>query len=163
VSLENEDQELELWKQAKGSYLLIRKGQRAAFEIKHKKDGKIVYDIEGKSFTAYVSEKEDHSLAISLAGKQFNFRRYDRLTDSELILEESEMSGADQLKSPMPGKVILLQVKEGESVKKGDVLLVVEAMKMENNIVASRDATVEKVYVAQDEMVERNMPLVKLA
>ena len=162
VSLEDWEAAVEIWKISEGNYSLRWKNSVATLNLEHKKDGKIVYKLDNNSFTAYVSEKEDRSLLISVEGMQFHFRRHDRLTESQHIVEDAELGSADQLKSPMPGKVIQLHVKEGDQVRKGDVLLVVEAMKMENNIVAQRDATVEKLHVALNSTVERNMPLIKL-
>jgi len=62
----------------------------------------------------------------------------------------------------MPGKILKINVKEGENVKRGTVLLVVEAMKMENNIVAGTDAIVEKLNVSEGEMVDTDKQLILL-
>lgn len=164
VSIDEAESEIELWKIGKGKYELLQNGKSEALHLLHKEAGKIVYTINEKRYTAYVSVKEDQSLQISLEGMLFQMRRYDTLSDSQLIIEESTKEGAaDQLSSPMPGKVIQLNVKAGDEVKKGDVLLIVEAMKMENNIIAPKDATVQEVHVDKDAMVDRNMPLVKLS
>ena len=59
----------------------------------------------------------------------------------------------------MPGKVIKLNVKVKNQVKKGDILIVVEAMKMENNILANKDTTIEQVNVAVGDMVDSSKAL----
>jgi len=90
------------------------------------------------------------------------------LVDDGVLLEQdfyesSEgSSSGDILKSPMPGKVIKIQAQPGASVKKGDVLLIVEAMKMENNLLAPRDGVVEGVYTKEGEMVDGSKLLLKL-
>lgn len=152
--------EVEVWRQATTEYKLTWGGTSAVLTIMDISDGKIVYTLDDHSYTAYVSE--DEQFTISLEGFIFSFGRYDRLSEKQVEASEGEQDSLDQLKSPMPGKVLVLNVKVGDSVKKGDVLLVVEAMKMENNIVASRDATVAEVYVAEDDKVDRNMPLIQL-
>ncbi|WP_331496624.1 biotin/lipoyl-containing protein, partial [Romboutsia sedimentorum] len=58
-------------------------------------------------------------------------------------------SGAGSINAPMPGTINDVCVKAGDSVKKGDVLLILEAMKMENEIMASCDGTVSKVSVSK--------------
>ena len=58
-------------------------------------------------------------------------------------------AGAKSIKAPMPGTVLKLHAKSGAAMKKGDVLLVLEAMKMENDITAPEDGTVASVNVAQ--------------
>jgi len=62
----------------------------------------------------------------------------------------------------MPGKVVKINVKEGDEVKEGTVMMVVEAMKMENNIVAVGKAKVKKVFVAEGQMVDNKMQLLEL-
>lgn len=164
LSVEEEERDIELWKIREGEYELLQDGKTEVLKILHKEEGKIVYLLNEAQHTAYVSLKEDQSLQISQEGMLFHMRRYDKLADSELIIEEGGKDGAaDKLSSPMPGKVIQMNVKTGDKVKKGDVLLIVEAMKMENSIIAPHDATVEEVYVEQDAMVDRNMPLLKLS
>lgn len=63
-------------------------------------------------------------------------------------------------RAPMPGSVLDIKVKKGDQVKQGDVLLVLEAMKMENEIVASQDGTVMDVLVGKGDTVSMEDPLV---
>ena len=62
----------------------------------------------------------------------------------------------------MPGQVTKINVKEGDTVKKGDNLIVVEAMKMENHVLSAKDATVVKVNVNVGEMVLSQNVLIEL-
>ena len=64
--------------------------------------------------------------------------------------------------APMPGTILNVPVKAGQSVKTGDVLVVLEAMKMENEIKASRDAVVASVAVSKGESVDTGTVLVTL-
>ena len=81
-------------------------------------------------------------------------------------LEDSETgivsAAANNLYSPIPGKIFKLNVKEGDKVKKGDVVIVVDAMKMENNLVAKKDSVVKKIHVNLNQMVTGNFLLVEL-
>lgn len=63
-------------------------------------------------------------------------------------------AGGEQIKSPMPGNILSVSVKDGQSVKKGDVLMVLEAMKMENEIMCPCDGTVASVNVQKGASVE---------
>lgn len=74
----------------------------------------------------------------------------------------SGASGNVKVNSPMPGKILALKANVGESVKKGQVLLVLEAMKMENEIVAPSDGTVASVNVAVGSSVEAGELLASL-
>lgn len=71
-------------------------------------------------------------------------------------------AGAEVVSSPMPGTIMSIAVKAGQAVKKGDVLVVLEAMKMENEIMAPRDATVAAVHVNKGDSVESGTSLVSL-
>ena len=74
----------------------------------------------------------------------------------------SGAAGAVSVKAPMPGNVMKVNCKAGASVKKGDVLIVLEAMKMENDICAPADGVVASVEVAQGATVETDAVLVTL-
>lgn len=63
------------------------------------------------------------------------------------------VAGGTNVASPMPGTILSVSVSVGQSVKAGDVLMVLEAMKMENDIVAPCDATVKQVLVAKGSVV----------
>ena len=71
-------------------------------------------------------------------------------------------AGAVTVKAPMPGNIMKINVKSGAAVKKGDVLVVLEAMKMENDICAPQDGVVASVEVSQGATVETDAVLVTL-
>ena len=70
--------------------------------------------------------------------------------------------GGVKVNAPMPGKILGVKVAAGQAVKKGDVLVVLEAMKMENEIVAPQDGTVASVNTSVGEQVEAGAVLVTL-
>ena len=74
----------------------------------------------------------------------------------------SGAAGAVAVKAPMPGNIMKVNVKAGASVKKGDVLVVLEAMKMENDVCAPQDGVVASVEVSQGATVETDAILVTL-
>ena len=74
----------------------------------------------------------------------------------------SGAAGAVSVKAPMPGNIMKVNCKVGAAVKKGDVLVVLEAMKMENDICAPQDGVVASVEVAQGATVETDAVLVTL-
>ncbi|MBR2590774.1 MAG: biotin/lipoyl-binding protein [Clostridia bacterium] len=74
----------------------------------------------------------------------------------------SASAGAVTVKSPMPGTILDIKVSVGSAVKKGDVLCVLEAMKMENDICATQDGTVDAILVNKGDAVEVNAELIAL-
>ena len=71
-------------------------------------------------------------------------------------------AGANSVTAPMPGTILEVKVSAGQAVKKGDVICVLEAMKMENDICAPQDGVVASVEVAQGATVETDAVLVTL-
>lgn len=63
-------------------------------------------------------------------------------------------AGGEKIIAPMPGNILSVNVKDGDTVKKGDILLILEAMKMENEILAPADGTVAAVSVTKGQTVE---------
>lgn len=73
------------------------------------------------------------------------------------------LASGEVVKSPMPGNILKINVAPGQKVEEGDVLIVLEAMKMENEIVATKSGTVAQVAVSKGAVVETGAPLVVIA
>ncbi len=73
------------------------------------------------------------------------------------------LASGEVVKSPMPGNILKINVVQGQKVEEGDVLLVLEAMKMENEIVATKSGTVAQIVAAKGAVVETGAPLVVIA
>lgn len=106
-------------------------------------DKKITFKINGKRTTVQVKDKYDLLL------QQFG-------------INKARKQAAEVIKSPMPGKILNILVSEGQTVKKGDTLLILEAMKMENALKAPVDGVVKKIAVTKGTSVEKNQLLIEL-
>lgn len=73
------------------------------------------------------------------------------------------LAAGEVVKSPMPGNILKINVSQGQKVNEGDVLIVLEAMKMENEIVATKSGTVAQIVTAKGTVVETGAPLVVIA
>ena len=73
------------------------------------------------------------------------------------------VAAGEVVKSPMPGNVLKINVSQGQAVKEGDVLIILEAMKMENEICATKSGTVAQIIVTKGAVVETGAPLVVIA
>jgi biotin carboxyl carrier protein len=125
----------------------------------------IEIQINGEPFTTFVSNPEPGKVIVSYNTHVFEVTRKDVLpaqSDFNLVFDSVGESGSN-ITSPMPGKVIKIAVNEGDAVSKGDILLVVEAMKMENNILSPADAIVDRINVSAGNLVDSNTTLVHLA
>lgn len=74
-----------------------------------------------------------------------------------------QSSGSTSIKAPLPGTISSVNVKVGDQVKRGEVLIVMEAMKMENNIMADKDGQVKAIHVTPGQAVAQEDKLIDLA
>lgn len=73
------------------------------------------------------------------------------------------LASGEVVKAPMPGNILKINIAPGQKVEEGDVLIVLEAMKMENEIVATKAGTVAQVAVSKGAVVETGTPLAVIA
>ena len=73
------------------------------------------------------------------------------------------LAAGEVVKSPMPGNVLKINVTQGQKVNEGDVLIILEAMKMENEVVSTKTGTVAQILVSKGAVVETDTPLVVIA
>lgn len=73
------------------------------------------------------------------------------------------LAAGETIEAPMPGNIIRVDVKQGDTVKAGQILVILEAMKMENEIVSPKDGTVAQVVTSKGSVVDTGAPLVVIA
>ena len=78
-------------------------------------------------------------------------------------MKYADEADPSQVGSPIPGTVIKVNVKEGDSVSKGDTLAVIEAMKMETEVLSPSDGTVSEVHIQPTQMVQAKELIIELA
>lgn len=82
-------------------------------------------------------------------------------TDTTLVAEPTQVA-KEVIESPMPGNILKVNVKVGDKVEKGETILILEAMKMENDIIAEVSGTVSKILVEESSFVQTGSPMVEL-
>jgi acetyl/propionyl-CoA carboxylase alpha subunit len=120
--------------------------------------------LDGQQMEFFISTDEEGNGYVSYKGFIFKVNRLDVLHGNQAILGSLDHAGGKhdgKIISPMPGKVIKINVEKGDEVKRGQTLLIVEAMKMENYIVAPSDGLVEEVNVKVGEMVNSSTRLLE--
>jgi biotin carboxyl carrier protein len=127
--------------------------------------GQPVYSliIGGKSYEAYVSPDENH-WQVLLRGRLYQAEVED---EREKRLRAAAGGGASEsgefhLKAPMPGLAVTVLVEEGQEVQKGQVLLILESMKMQNELKAPRDGVISRIKVRAGETVEQKQTLLSV-
>lgn len=119
--------------------------------------------LDGKSYESYVYQNEDE-WEVLLRGRQYQVKVED---EREKRLKAAAGGGVTEggefhLKAPMPGLVVTIPVAEGQEVKKGQVLIILESMKMQNELKSPRDGMVERVRVKAGESVEQKQTLLSI-
>jgi biotin carboxyl carrier protein len=109
-------------------------------------------------------DQAEKKMIIKVNQNIYNLEIRDQFDEllKNLGLENLNSSKIKEIKAPMPGLVLKIIVKEGEDVKKGDNLLILEAMKMENMIKAPADIKIKKIQVKEGDKVEKNQILLNL-
>jgi len=120
--------------------------------------------LNGEEHRVFVGSDDKGRFIVNFRGFEFVVKRPDMAGPEQVSFTGSGSLNTDpgNIVSPMPGKVIKVNVSEGDTVTKGQVLLVVEAMKMENNILAPQDGNVAKLLVKQGDMVDGSATLIHL-
>jgi len=110
-----------------------------------------------KKIDIFIAE-DKLNIYVGFEGKSFKFEK----TNDEhhySIIDEKNLN-EDIIKSPLPGNIVKVNVKEGDIVDNGDPIIVIEAMKMETTLYSSISGIVKKVYVQEDYQVDSDTPLV---
>lgn len=116
--------------------------------------GRITLIRDGRSMDLQVEQRGEKTNVRLPQGRATHELMSERVYDLQVALGGGPGSVKPELKSPMAGKVVLVPVEEGQEVKEGETLIIVEAMKMENEIRAEADLVVKSIKVDAGDLVE---------
>ena len=161
VKVNNKNEHSIEFADAKGG---IIDGNDFVWDIVEVKNGSFHVLKNSKSYTLEVikADQNEKSFLVSVNGNKYQLQikdKFDELLKS-LGMDNLNASKVNEIKAPMPGLVIDVVVSEGTVVKKGDAILVLEAMKMENIIKSPTDGTIKKINVKKGIAVEKNQVLI---
>lgn len=164
VSIQGKDNGLAI----SGENLVSYQGKDVSFEHTFINKDILSLRINGKNYQVYLSS-EDSRPDENIFSLVLDSKKYEVICKNETDLLIDKFSGGKKdskskntIASPMPGVILKLNVKENDTVKKGDVLLVLEAMKMENEIKSPKDGVIKKISVTEKSSVEKSQMLIEL-
>jgi len=151
----------------------VEAGKDNTFLVNGNKMVPDIIEINKGVFSIIVNNKSYYAEVVSHSKEEKTFRikvndniykvlvndKYDLLL-KELGLDSLTSRKVSDLKAPMPGLVVEVAVEEGNEIKKGDKLVVLEAMKMENILKAPADGVVKKINIKKGNTVEKNEVLI---
>ncbi len=138
---------------------------------------KFQFTIRGNKYQVHLKDIEDSMAKLEVNGTPYEVEIHQEVKKAKtprLVRKEVQRkpgegfitkkagAGASKVLAPLPGNIFKVFVKEGDAVKKGDVLLIMEAMKMENNVLAEKDGTVASVKIAVGDAVLQNDVLIEM-
>lgn len=145
---------------------LLLDGTPAEWDIRELPNGIISVLHNGQSYSAIVEsiDIKNKSIAISINGMvhTITVKEPIDLLLSSMGLDMQSLHKAEPVKAPMPGMVLKILVQPGQQINKGDGLLILEAMKMENILKAGSSATVKAIKVSPNTAVEKGTVLIEL-
>lgn len=140
--------------------------QPAHADIQWQANGQASIIIDNKSYTAQVEniDKENKQIVVKIDGQRYTL---DIKEEIDLLLDKmginlAAMQKVAPLKAPMPGMILKVLVSEGQQVNKGDALLILEAMKMENVLKATATATIKSIKAVEKIAVEKGAILIEM-
>lgn len=123
------------------------------------------FNIAGQDYTACVEEANAGSLVVTVNGKTYEVEVPQHKISGPKMVQKAasaQVGGPKNVISELPGTVTKLVAAAGQAVKKGDVLLVIESMKMANDIVSEVDGTVKRMAVTEGQSVNQGDLLVEM-
>lgn len=127
------------------------------------------YIINGKEYAVCVGERNNGVTSVTVNGEAYDVALVPEPKKEKKVVVKAPTvtpkSGEkddlqDALRSPLPGTIVDIPITVGKEVKEGDTLIVLEAMKMDNNLTAERDGKVKAILVNEGDAVKENTPLV---
>jgi 3-methylcrotonyl-CoA carboxylase alpha subunit len=141
-----------------GDHIKVMIGDKPyAVDVKSIKEGEITFTIDGKHWQAFTARDGAQTIVA------FDATTYTLEKAETGKRRTSTQGGANTLAAAMPGQVTKVLVAEGDTIKRGQTLIILEAMKMEIRVTAPEDGQVVKVLCRAGEIVERGQRLVELS
>ncbi len=117
--------------------------------------------VDNNSYEAFIEEEEGHFQVLLHTGEMYNVQVKGGPSRPTIIKKPFRIPGVETtVKAPMPGLVVDVFVVEGQQIKAGEVLVILESMKMENELRAQWDGTIQSVHVRPGDVADQDQALI---
>jgi len=142
VDIDSQIYDLDIEKVESDAYSILYNGHSINMEM-----------IQGNSLNHYKVNTHNNYYEIEVIDAA---TRYRNKSKSDLL------AGSNIISTPMPGKIVKIPLQQGDTVEKGQTVIVVSAMKMESEYKAAKDGIIKKLHVKEGDAVEGNQPLIEI-
>jgi biotin carboxyl carrier protein len=155
VSINEKEYEIDIRDEGDQPMIVVNGRKLTTSVISGKNQHQFLMLLDAKSYDAEVFRNNDE-VCVFLHGREFDCTVEDqRLVAIRKAAGLKSLTGKKELHAPMPGLVMRILKAPGESVRKGDPLMVVEAMKMENELKSPTDGTIDKIHALVGKPVDK--------
>ncbi len=139
-------------------------GKKEKISIHENGHNALIIKYKNKNYLAEIVEKKQNTYVILINGNsyEFNIETPTSHKRKKIITKNTIQTKSLDVKAPMPGKIIDIFVEKGDVVKPGDTVCTLEAMKMQNEILAEHGGEVVEISVAAEENVLKDQVIIKL-
>ncbi|MFN8529004.1 MAG: biotin/lipoyl-containing protein [Anaerolineae bacterium] len=143
--------------------ILLVNGERRDVDFRVLDEGLFSMIMQGKSYELVIEERDDR-VDVSVRGKVLEGQVLDERAQLLLTRRAGVTAGSGEIsiKAPMPGLIVAINVREGDEVKSGQTIVVLESMKMQNELKAPREGIIQRISVQPGQTVEQNKLLITM-
>ncbi|MFP4082865.1 MAG: biotin/lipoyl-containing protein [Candidatus Aminicenantes bacterium] len=149
--LDGKEFKINLEERAKNDIQVILGKKKYKVAVEQVSEDEVLLNIDGKIHNIIINSNTSHSYSVYINGRFF---KIERKSARQLLGIKSEKSKKSHIRTSMPGKIVRVLVKEGDKVKQGQAVLVLEAMKMQNEIKSPQSGTVSQLAPRAGDSVE---------
>ena len=163
VNYDEKEYEVDINKNNKDEFQFVIDGEEINVSLIFVDKGEVDFKLGDNTYFASIATADEGS-KVSINGSDFIMNRNDLLSGEYEAGDGDEIVASEETHviSPIPGRIFKINVAEGDELKKGEVAIVIEAMKMENNIAVKRDCVIKSIIAQQDAMVEAGAALIEI-
>lgn len=140
-------------------YNIVINGNNYTVKVKNIKDDAATVEVNGKEFNVKIKQQDNIPTPIKIEQKPII---PSTIEPNPVTIKPGTDVGLNLVKAPIPGTVLSILVKEGDAVKVGDVVVKMEAMKMENEIQASASGKITRIFVRQGQNIHEGENMVEI-
>lgn len=140
------------------------KGKKVDIQLENDKDGFTFLIYKNKKYQVEILEKSQNKYTVMINGVWYNFSIETPISYKrrKTLTRNGSTSRTENITAPMPGKILDIMVEENADIKQGEPIVILEAMKMQNEIVSSVNGKIKKIHIKQNDSVMKDDVMIEI-